>query len=221
VTEAELRLGEFFREELYDRFPEHQVYMNRQGEEGYTHGGKRHVWVFDPLDGVANFQAGIPIWGLSLSLYENHWPVMGLFHMPVTGDLFYAQAGQKAYRGDEEIRVSQQEEINDESLLLTYSRFHNHYRSNFPGKIRDLGCTSAHVCYVAMGRAEAALLGSETYQDLAAVRIIIEAAGGHIFKMDGSELFLNEYLNGQKIEDHLLVASPDKFSQVRNYLHEA
>ena len=221
VTEAELRLREFFHDELYARFPEHQVYVNSQSEEGYTHGGRRYLWVFDPLDGVANFQAGIPIWGSSLSLYENHWPVMGLFYMPVTGDLFYAQAGEKAYRGNEEIRISRQENINDESLLLTYSRFHNHYRSTFPGKIRDLGCTSAHVCYVAMGRAEAALLANESYEDLAAVRIIIEAAGGHIFKMDGSELFLNEYMDGQKIEDHLLVVSSDRFSEVRRCLHEA
>jgi myo-inositol-1(or 4)-monophosphatase len=221
VTEAELRLRELFQAELYAHFPEHRVYMNSQSEEGYTHEGRRYLWIFDPLDGVANFQAGIPIWGLSLSLYENHWPVMGLFYMPVTGDLFYAQAGQKAYRGDEEIRISRQEEINDESLLLTYSRFHNRYRTSFPGKIRDLGCTSAHVCYVAMGRAEAALLANESYEDLAAVRIIIEAAGGHIFKLDGSELFLNEYLEGQKIEDHLLVVSPDRFSEVRQCLEEA
>jgi myo-inositol-1(or 4)-monophosphatase len=220
VTEAELRLRKFFQDELFARFPEHRIYMNSQDDEGYTHEGKRYVWVFDALDGVANFQAGIPIWGLSLSLYENHWPVMGLFYMPATGDLFHAQAGQQAYRGNEEIRISPQEDINDESLLLTYSRFHNHYRPRFPGKIRDLGCTSAHVCYVAMGRAEAALLANESYEDLAAVRIIIEAAGGHIFKMDGQELFLNEYLDGQKIEDHLLVVSSDRFSEVRHCLHE-
>jgi myo-inositol-1(or 4)-monophosphatase len=221
ITEAELRLRELFKDELYRQFPEHQVYMNGQSEWGYTHEGKRYVWVFDALDGVANYQAGIPIWGVSVALYENYWPLLGLFYMPVTGDLFHAQAGKKAFRGSEEIHISTQDDINDESLLLAYSRFHQRYRPTFPGKIRDLGCTSAHVCYVATGRAEAALLANESYQDLAAVRIIIEAAGGHIYKMNGSEFFLNEYLEGQKIEEHLLVVSSDKFTGVRQCLQEA
>ena len=220
ITEAELHLREFFQAELYARFPEHQVYGKSRGNEGYTHEGKRYLWVYDALDGVANFQAGIPIWGTSLALFENFWPLLGVFYMPVTGDLFSAAAGQKAYRGKEAIRVSRQETINDESLLLTFSRFHHQLRATFPGKIRDLGCTTAHLCYVAMGRAEAAVVANESYQDLAGVSIIIEAAGGGLFKMDGSEFFLNDYLEGQRIEEPLLVVAPDKYSEVRACLKD-
>jgi myo-inositol-1(or 4)-monophosphatase len=71
-----------------------------------------------------------------------------------------------------------------------------------------------------MGRAEAAVIANESYPDLAAARVIVEAAGGKIYKMDGSEFFLNEYLDEQRIEDHLLVVSPDNYSQVRNCLQE-
>ena len=220
VTGAELHLTEFFRDQLNSHFPEHQVFMNNQENRSYTHDEKRHLWIYDALDGVANFQAGIPIWGISLALLENFWPIFGMFYMPTTDDLFHAQVGQKAYRGEEEIRISGQENIDDESLLLIYSRFHHHYSSTFPGKIRDLGCTVAHICYVAMGRAEAAVIANESYQDLAAARIIIEATGGKIYKMDGSELFLNEYLDGQRIDEHLLIAGPHIYSQVRNYLKE-
>ena len=221
VTEAELHLTEFFQDQLDAHFPEHQVFSNNQQEKEYTHEEKRYVWVYDSLDGVANFQAGIPIWGVSLALLENFWPIFGVFYMPATGDLFHAQAGGKAFWGEKEIYVSAQESINDESLLLTYSRFHQHYRSQFPGKIRDFGCTGTHMCYVATGRAEAAVIANESYQDLAATCIIIEAAGGKIYKMDGNEFSLNEFLDGQRIDDHLLVASPDIYSQVRDYLEEA
>jgi len=140
--------------------------------------------------------------------------------MPATGDLFHAQVGQKAFLGKKEISISTQETINDESLLLTYSRFHRHYHSTFPGKIRDLGCTTAHICYVAMGRAEGAVIVNESYQDLAAARVIIEAAGGKIYKMDESEFLLDEYLDGQRIEDHLMVGAPGMCSQVSAYLQE-
>jgi myo-inositol-1(or 4)-monophosphatase len=220
ITKAELHLMEFFQDKLQANFSEHQVFKNQQEAKGYTHEGKRYLWIYDALDGVANFQAGIPIWGTSLALLENFWPILGMFYMPATGDLFHAQAGHKAFWGKKEIHVSAQENINDESLLLTYSRFHQYYHSTFPGKIRDLGCTAAHLCYVAMGRAEAALIANESYQDLAAARVIIEAAGGKIYKMDGSEFLLDEYLDGQRIDDNLLAAAPDIYSQVRTYLHE-
>ena len=214
ITRAELHLSEFFNQRLKHQFPEHQIFGSNRNDWAYTHGENRYLWIYDPLDGVANFQAGIPIWGISLALLENFWPILGIFFMPATGDLFHARAGDKTFWQNEEIRVSEQNPINDESLLFTYSRFHLRYRSTFPGKIRDLGCTTAHICYVAMGRAEAALIANESYQGLAAARVIIESAGGKIRKMDGGDFFLNEYLDGQKIDDHLLVATPDTHAQI-------
>jgi len=220
VTEAELDLTEFFQGQLHSQFPEHQVFGRTQETNEYTHEGKRFVWIFDALDGVANFQAGIPTWGTSLALLDNFWPVLGVFYMPITGDLFHARAGEKSFWGQEEISVSSQEDINDESLLFTSSRFHLHYQATFPGKIRDFGCTGAHICYVATGRAEGALIANESYQDLAAVRVIVEAAGGKIYRMDGSEFSLDEYLGGQKIDEYLLVGSPDTYQQIRKCLKE-
>lgn len=220
VTEAELRLVDFFRGELQSRYPEHGIFGDQSPGRDYVHGEKGYLWIYDALDGVANFQAGIPIWGISLALLENYWPVFGAFYMPVTGDLFYAQAGQKAYWKDEAIHIPEQGEISNESVLLTYSRFHSHYRSTFPGKVRNLGSTAAHICYVARGRAEGALLAHVSYQDLAAAQIILKAAGGKIYKMDGSDFHLSEYLDGQRIEDHLLAVPEGAYPSVRMYLKE-
>jgi myo-inositol-1(or 4)-monophosphatase len=218
VTEAELRLTDFFQERLGAQFPEHRIFTNHHQDKGYSHAGERYLWVFDPLDGVANFQGGIPIWGISLALLENAWPVFGAFYMPATGDLFHARAGQGAYRGDRAIHAFAHAEMNDESVLFTYSRFHNHFRTSFTGKIRSLGCTAAHLCYVAGGQADAAIFTHETYQDLAATRVIVEASGAKIYRMDGEEFFLNEYLDGNKINDHLLVVTPELYDLIRDSL---
>ena len=220
VTEAELHLTDFFQSELYRRFPDHQLYGNNEERQTYSHDESRYLWVFDPMDGVANFQAGIPIWGMSLALIENFWPIFGAFYVPLTGDLFHARAGQAAHRNGNVVRISPRETIDDESLLLTYSRFHHHFKTDFPGKMRNLGCTTAHICYVAMGRAEGALLRNETYQGLAAARVLIESAGGKIFKLNGKELFLNEYLSGERIDESLLVVAPQIYGEVSSYLHE-
>jgi len=154
-------------------------------------------------------------------LIENFWPIFGVFFMPATGDLFHARAGQKAYWGNEPIRISGFGTINDESLLLTFSRFHRSYTSSFPGKIRSLGCTSAHICYVAMGRADGAVIANESFQDLAAARVIIESAGGELAKIEGGDFNLHDYLDGQRIEDHLLATAREKLSQIRRCIKPA
>ena len=218
VTEAEIHLTDVFQNRLKQEFPEHQIFRFGEVNEDYSHGQKRYLWTFDPLEGVANFQAGIPIWGVSIALLDNFWPILGLFYMPATDDLFHARAGKNAYWGNEKIRLPAAGVIDNESLLLTYSRFHQSYRATFPGKIRSLGCASAHICYVAMGRADAAIITNESFQGLAAARVILEAAGGKICKMDGSDFHLNEFLDGLRINEHLIVASQENLSQMRSFL---
>ena len=214
ITAAEIHLADFFRDQIAREYPSHQVFSADQLEDGYSHEGKRYLWVFDPLDGVDNFQTGIPIWAMSMALFENHWPIFGMVYMPSTGDMFQARAESQAMHGDKAMQISPQDAVDDESLLLIFSRFHQRFHSKFPGKIRNLGCTAAHICYVAMGRADAAVIANESFQDLAAARVIIESAGGKFFKMDGSECFLHDYLDGQKIDEPLLVTAPEKFSSV-------
>ena len=61
VIEADVRLTELFQDRLAERYPDHQVFKFNQVNEDYSHEGKRFLWIFDPVEGVANFQAGIPI----------------------------------------------------------------------------------------------------------------------------------------------------------------
>ncbi len=218
VTEAELHLIEYFHQKLQERFPGHQVFGDVPPRKEYVHGQEGYLWVYDALDGVANYQAGIPLWGTSLALLENFWPVLGLFYMPATEDLFYAEPDREATLNGRKIEIPHSGEINNESLLFTYSRFHKHYQSNFPGKIRNLGCTAAHLCYVAMGRAEGALLHSVSYQDLAASQIILKAAGGSLEAVDGGPFHLNEHMESRRIEIPLLAAPRGGHSTLRNYL---
>jgi myo-inositol-1(or 4)-monophosphatase len=210
VTQADLHLNQSFHNIIANRYPKHQAFGQGPLDEGYTHGAGRYLWVFDALDGVDNFQSGIPIWGMSIALYENYWPVLGLFYMPATDDLFRACAGQDAYWNDRQIKMENRGAISQESLLLTFSRFHLDYKSQFPGKIRDFGSTGAHICYVAMGRADAAFIANESFKDLCAVRVIIEAAGGKLLKSDGSAFFLGDYIDRARIDDRLIITSPSR-----------
>ncbi len=218
VTEAELMLADSFEDQLKAHFPNHLYYRNNFDGDEYTHDDKRFLWIFDPLDGAANLQAGIPIWGLSLALLENFWPVLGVIYMPATGDLFHAKAGEQAYRGESPLQTANRHGIDDEGLLLTYSRYHQYYKSTFPGKVRNFGCTVAHICYVAMGRADAALVAKETYQDLIAAWIFLEAAGGQLRRLDGEPFSLNAYLDGNRIEEPLLALAPGVHKRIAGHI---
>jgi hypothetical protein len=116
VTEADLRIADYFQEKLNERFPDHHMFKYDELNEKYSHEGKRYLWIFDPIEGVANYQAGIPIWGMSMALLDNFWPILGVFHMPATGDIFHARAGQDAFWGKKKIRISEAPTINDESV---------------------------------------------------------------------------------------------------------
>jgi myo-inositol-1(or 4)-monophosphatase len=148
-------------------------------------------------------------------MLENFWPVLGVFFMPVTGDIFYSRAGGPAFHGSTAISASIQDEITDESLLFTFSRFNHHYRTTFPGKIRTMGCAGAHICYVAMGRAEAAILANHSFSELAAASVILESAGGKLFTTEGEEFYLSNYLDGKRITEHLVAVPAATLSQVR------
>ncbi len=221
VTKAELHLIEFFQDRLAEAFPHHQVFSNTLEETDYTHEEKRYLWVYDVIDGVSNYQAGVPMWGISLALQENFWPVFGLIYMPATGELFYARAGEKLFAHGQSTQYSgHMDQITDESVLYIFSRFHQHFHCDFPGKLLNLGCTCVHLCYVAKGRADGAIIQNESFQSLAAARVITEASGAKFFDLSGKEIFLNEYLEGQKIDSPLIVTTPDLFPQIRNHIQE-
>ena len=221
VTRTEVHLTTLFQEHLKRTFPAHRMFGADLQTEGYTHDQTRYMWIFDPIDGVDNFQARIPVWSMSLALMENYWPIFGLILMPATGDMFHAKAGGQAYHGAEPIVLPIGDSGEDEGLIFTFSRFHKHYQTNYPGKIRNLGCTAAHLGYLAMGRADAAVVANESFKDLAAAAVIVEAAGGKIFKMTGEPFYASDYLDGQKISDHLIITKPDRLEALLSFLKPA
>lgn len=218
VTEAELAIQEFIRASIAERYPEHHLLGQGEDQIAYNHGERGFQWIADPLDGTANFQAGIPVWGVSLALFKNFWPILGVFYMPATGDSFRALAGRELMVNDNTITLEPEAVATNESILLTYSRFHNEFRSTFPGKIRNLGCTAAHLAYVASSRAEAALLKYVHIWDLAAGLTLLEAAGGEIRYLDGRDFHLNDYLDSQKVDEPLLAAPSGEHSVISQYL---
>jgi myo-inositol-1(or 4)-monophosphatase len=206
VTEADNAAWDLFSSKIKDSFDGHGFLRELTAEELSGEECPRFVWIVDPLDGAASFQAGLPVWGISAALFEKFWPVLGFLYLPVTGELYSAYASREALLNDKPITVREDPSVDNESVVLVYSRFHSDFTSNFPGKIRNFGSSSGHMAYVARGVADACIIKNVSVQDMAAGSIILEAAGGEIRHLDGKPFYVGEHLGGSRLEEPLIAA---------------
>lgn len=217
ITEADNSVWELISGKLKASFDTHGFLRELTQEQIASENTSRFMWIIDTLDGAASFQAGMPVWGIAAALFEKFWPVMAFLHLPVTGELYSAYAGREALLNDKPIRVRENETIDNESLLLVYSRFHQDFTSDFPGKIRNFGSSAGHMAYVARGAADACLLKNVTVLDLAAGSIILEAAGGQISFLDGRPFHVGEYLDGRRIDEPLIAGPREALDSFKHY----
>jgi len=106
------------------------------------------------------------------------------------------------------------QKMDNESLMLTYSRFHSDFLTHFPGKVRSLGSSVAHIAYVARGAACGAVLGNVHVWDVAAGQVILQAAGGSIRDLSGKTVEISNYLGGEKIDRVLVAAAKGQHKEI-------
>jgi len=91
VTEADRRAEEAIRELLARHCSSDGILGEEFGETDATSGDAQ--WVVDPLDGTAWFTLGVPLFGTLIARLEKGVPVLGVIHLPVTGETVYAGVG--------------------------------------------------------------------------------------------------------------------------------
>jgi myo-inositol-1(or 4)-monophosphatase len=217
ITEADNAVWELVTRKIKETFEGHGFLREMHAEDIEANNFPRFLWIVDTLDGAASFQAGMPVWGVSAALFEKFWPVLGFLYLPVTGELYSAYASREAQLNDNLIGVRSDAVVDNESLLLVYSRFHQDFTTDFPGKIRNFGSSAGHMAYVARGAADACIMKNVKVQDLAAGSIILEAAGGEIKFLDGRPFHVGDYLEGGRVEGALLAAPAGAHESMARY----
>jgi myo-inositol-1(or 4)-monophosphatase len=218
VTDADREIEDFLRQSLTDAFPEDAVL----GEErGAIEGRSGRVWALDPIDGTAAYAAGLPVWGVSIGILHNWWPVAGVFYMPLQ-DEYYGSDGSRATLNGEAISVDTSQHIDDHSFLCSTSETHRNYDIDFVGKTRIFGSTAAHICYVARGTAVAAVLGRPALWDIAGALPVLQAAGGSLGSL-GEGIGtpdLSAMADGRKFAHTMLAGAPWALHFFGERIHE-
>jgi myo-inositol-1(or 4)-monophosphatase len=143
---------------------------------------QQRVWVVDPLDGTAEFVAGIPEWCISVAMVENGRPVAGGICNPVTGEIFLgARGGGLTYNG-QPAAVSTKTGLAGTVVLSSRSELKRGEWERFRDsgfEIRPMGSVAYKLALVAAGRADATwTLTPKNEWDVAAGVALLEASGG-------------------------------------------
>ena len=190
VTEADLASNDLITSELRSLFPEIPIVS----EEGEQESPTNLFFLVDPLDGTKEFINGFPDFTVNIALIENHRPVLGVVHLPMTGETYSGNhSGAQKSLGDQSwpIEVSSRKR----RLRIVTSRSHldketEDFIEGFENTDVIKAGSSVKFCLIAEGVAEMYPRFSRTMEwDTAAGQAVLEAAGGKVLNSKtGKEL---------------------------------
>ncbi len=222
VTEADLAVQASLVAWLRARYPRDGIIAEEDGCRVKPQGSGR-VWTLDPIDGTASFVAGLPLWGLGLGMMVGAQARAGYFYIPMTGDFYACVPGVGVRRNGQKAGLKDPAPLHRESVLLSISRTHQavHVHDAYPGKIRSLGSTIGHMCFVATGSADAALLGRVWIWDLLPGWALLKAAGGVLKYLHGPRVDLSALRDGSRAKGLMLCGHPEAVRRYEKLLRAA
>lgn len=157
----------------------------------------RPVFVIDPIDGTANYAAGLPLFGVMIALIERGETRAGFIHDPWRDDTAVAVWGQGAHLVDRDggrakLEAAAPVPLDEMVAGISWRYMEPPARDvvlgNMPrfGSTLEMRCAAHQYRMLAMGACHAALFHRTLPWDHAAGVLIVQEAGGHAAKPDGS-----------------------------------
>jgi histidinol-phosphatase len=189
VTRADRECEQRIVEVLTAGFPDYGIF----GEEFGERPGAGARWIIDPIDGTKNFIRGIPYFAALIGLEEEGEITVGVVYAPAVDDLLYAQKGAGAFDANGTVRVSNLGSLREAMVVfggIDVFRQGGRWRGferlvQASGRQRGFGDYFGHT-FVARGQAEAMVELDLKPWDMAAIKVIIEEAGGRFTDFNGT-----------------------------------
>jgi histidinol-phosphatase len=195
VTVADRASEEAIRETLHRATPE----LGLLGEEFGQEGSERDRWIIDPIDATRNFVVGLPFFATLIGLELDGELVLGVVHAPVLGpetqgETWWGARGHGAWAGvgttletcrQRRLQVTGTSEL--AKAFIVHGGLNIFQRNGLWPVFSDLvarvqrtrgfGDWWGHIL-VAEGRCDAMVEGEVALHDIAALKPILEEAGG-------------------------------------------
>ncbi len=200
VTETDLQINSLVVKAIKENFSDHDIV----GEEESDNSKKSdYIWYCDPIDGTIPFSNGIPICTFSLALVYKGQPILGVVYEPFMDNTYVAEKNKGAFRNKQPIHVSKNPDIKGQIIALEHWSAAKFDFSKMYGALEKDLIKTLKFCsfiYKSVLVANGELIGSifphNTAHDLAAIKIIIEEAGGKTTDLYGNEIDFNKEING-------------------------
>lgn len=189
VTNADVECEEAIRKILLDRFPHHGFY----GEEsGKTRPDAESLWIVDPIDGTKGFIRGYPFFSTQIALMRGGAPVLGVSSGALFEEVAWAEAGQGAWLNGERLQVSGIEDLRHAALStgnlksLAASGGWERFGEIVAAIDRIRGYGDFYQYHLlAAGKIDAVIESDVGILDIAALSLIVQAAGGVFTDLNG------------------------------------
>jgi myo-inositol-1(or 4)-monophosphatase len=197
LTEADLASQDLILTELSRRFPDHSILAEETGGHHATTSGA--LWLVDPLDGTTNFAHRFPVFAVSIALWVDGRPQVGVVQDVVRERTYWAAAGQGAWLADERrLQVSETGELG-QSLLATGFPYHRalntdnnlaEFNALMPATrgVRRPGSAALDMAWVAEGCLDGYWEPYLAPWDWAAGMLLVTEAGGTVSDYGGGPL---------------------------------
>lgn len=189
VTQIDRAAEDAIRAIIGSHFPEDSILGEEGGGDGWRTG---RVWIVDPLDGTVNFVHRLPQVAVSVALWDDGHPLVGVIVDVARNDVYVAVESEGATLNGDEIHVSETATL-DRSLVCTgfpydrrehagaYLKVVEEVMLNSQGT-RRLGSAALDLAWLAAGRYDGYWEHGGTQGikpwDVAAGMLIVTEAGG-------------------------------------------
>ncbi len=195
---------EIIKKAIEKNFPTHSYVTE---ETGWVKKDKKYLWVIDPMDGTSNLENHNPFFSVSIALWVDGKPALGVIEAPALGERYYAISGKGAYRIDllrhkkVKAKVSENKNISKSFFVFCEGgekkkeRTKKIFDSMYPKmkEFRKLGSAALELAWVGTGRAEGYVTTGINFWDIGAGLIFVKEAGGKILKFNGKQYDLSEF----------------------------
>ena len=192
-TEADLESEKAILSIIKKEFPDYSIYSE---EEGKTQNNSEYTVIIDPLDGTNNFIIGIPNFSVSIALFHNNEPYIGVLYRPLTREVYYAIKGKGAYCNDVKISVNNFTEPKKITIAGIYgykikrsyiARVFSTIFNQTMKRVLDTWSPAYDYCMLAAGRIESCFTNGIEIYDYAAGKLIALEAGAKVIDFSGNK----------------------------------
>jgi len=196
ITAADIALQRRVSSSLARRYPDMPFLgeeMTQEDQQTLLNDSSEGFWCLDPLDGTANFVAGMPCFAVSLAYIQQGQTKLGIIYDPIRQEYFSARSGQGAWLNDRPLQLNARaDQLADCVAMVDLKRLPpalaSHLATQPPYRSqRNIGSVALEWCWLAAGRVQLYLHGGQRLWDYATGRLIFAEAGGIYGLTDGIE----------------------------------